>query len=162
MDPSELPPEVRLAEECSAALGRGDVDAARGFAEHGLQLATANRSPKWIVRFQNLLQMCAPHTPEPSSAEAIECSFCGHQSSAVTQVVAGPGVFICRQCVAACTHGSSNSSSVQRLHLEGVRCSFCNRAIGRDTPVFVARGNYICSGCVEVCVEIFADSRVMT
>jgi len=31
------------------------------------------------------------------------CSFCGKQEHAVSKVIAGPGVFICDECVALCT-----------------------------------------------------------
>ena len=160
MDLTDLPPEVQLAEECSAALERGDVEAARQSAERGLQLATANRSPTWTTRFQNLLNMCAPHTPEASVGETIQCSFCQAQSSAARQVVAGPRVFICNSCVHDCVGGRSDGAEVQRLYIAGVACSFCSRTVDDRAPVYGARGNYICPECVGVCVDIFADSRV--
>jgi len=159
MDPSDLPPDVRLAEECSAALDRGDLDAARQLAEHGLQLATAKRSAKWARRFQHLLNMCAPHTPESSAEEPIVCSFCQGQSLGARQIVAGPSVSICRGCVAACVEGSRGSTIIQRLHLHGVRCSFCSRPTDSDPSVYGARENYICVECVDLCVDIFGDSR---
>jgi len=160
VDLNNLPPEVQLAEECSAALARGDVEAARQFAERGLQLATANRSPTWTMRFTNLLGMCAPHTPEMVGGEPIYCSFCQGESSAARQVVAGPRVFICRSCVNDCTGGRSDGLGVQRLHLGGVACSFCNRKMDDSSPVYAARGHYICHDCVGVCLDILADSRV--
>lgn len=32
------------------------------------------------------------------------CSFCGKGKDAVAKLVAGPGVFICNECVELCTH----------------------------------------------------------
>jgi ClpX C4-type zinc finger len=34
-----------------------------------------------------------------TTAEDLRCSFCGKQHSEVEKVVAGPGVFICNECV---------------------------------------------------------------
>jgi ClpX C4-type zinc finger len=33
----------------------------------------------------------------------VNCSFCAKPSSAVTKVIAGPGVFICNECVQLCS-----------------------------------------------------------
>ena len=32
----------------------------------------------------------------------IKCSFCGRPQSAVGRVIAGPGVFICNECIKLC------------------------------------------------------------
>ena len=32
----------------------------------------------------------------------MQCSFCGKPSAAVTKLIAGPGIFICNECVALC------------------------------------------------------------
>jgi ATP-dependent Clp protease ATP-binding subunit ClpX len=44
----------------------------------------------------------------PSEAQAatttqVRCSFCAKPSSEVEKVIAGPGVYICNQCVGLCT-----------------------------------------------------------
>jgi hypothetical protein len=156
---SGLPPEIVLAEECSAALDRRDLEAARAIAERGLQLATATRSPKWVRRFQHLLDLCTPQPQEASQETPIVCSFCLGESLGAWQVVAGPRVFICRGCVAGCVDTPGGSAALQRLILKGVRCAFCNRVTDDDPAVYAARGHYICVQCVRVCVEIFADAR---
>ena len=33
----------------------------------------------------------------------VRCSFCGKPQEAVKKIIAGPGVFICDECVALCT-----------------------------------------------------------
>ena len=38
----------------------------------------------------------------PASPETVSCSFCGKSQHDVAQVVAGPGVYICNECVALC------------------------------------------------------------
>lgn len=124
-DHSDLPPEVLLAEECSAALDRRDLEGARAAAQRGLQLATATRSPKWVRRFQHLLNMCTPEPVVAAPEEPIRCPFCLGESLGAWQVVAGPRVFICRGCVASCVDTKGASAPLQRLHLKGVRCAFC-------------------------------------
>ncbi len=38
----------------------------------------------------------------PKKPQPIRCSFCGKPRSAVAQLIAGPGVYICNECVATC------------------------------------------------------------
>ncbi len=40
--------------------------------------------------------------PKTAPLEAICCSFCGKDQTDVTKLIAGPGVFICNQCVDLC------------------------------------------------------------
>jgi len=35
-------------------------------------------------------------------ADGLSCSFCGKDKSAVLKLIAGPGVYICNECVALC------------------------------------------------------------
>lgn len=37
------------------------------------------------------------------STEALACSFCGKAQSVVAKLIAGPGVFICNECVELCS-----------------------------------------------------------
>ena len=37
-----------------------------------------------------------------TAAIQVNCSFCAKPSSAVTKVIAGPGVFICNECIQLC------------------------------------------------------------
>ena len=40
--------------------------------------------------------------PKTAPLEAMSCSFCGKDQTDVTKLIAGPGVFICNQCVDLC------------------------------------------------------------
>lgn len=40
--------------------------------------------------------------PKTAPLEAMCCSFCGKDQTDVTKLIAGPGVFICNQCVDLC------------------------------------------------------------
>ena len=35
---------------------------------------------------------------------SIKCSFCGKSQDAVERIIAGPGVFICNECINICTN----------------------------------------------------------
>ena len=41
-----------------------------------------------------------PNIKEPS--KSIRCSFCGKTQEAVQRIIAGPGVYICNECIAVC------------------------------------------------------------
>jgi hypothetical protein len=41
--------------------------------------------------------------PVSKLQSSIACSFCRKPADAVTRLVAGPGVFICNECIALCT-----------------------------------------------------------
>src|ERR1700733_8231487 len=45
--------------------------------------------------------MAAPRHPTPGAArlETVCCSFCSKDKETVTKLVAGPGVYICNECV---------------------------------------------------------------
>lgn len=38
----------------------------------------------------------------PKGAKSIKCSFCGRPQESVKKIVAGPGVYICNECIKAC------------------------------------------------------------
>jgi hypothetical protein len=39
---------------------------------------------------------------DPDGADVIRCSFCGKDKDSVVKVIAGPGVYICDECVDLC------------------------------------------------------------
>ena len=41
-------------------------------------------------------------TPAATTAIQVRCSFCAKQGSDVEKVIAGPGVYICNECVGLC------------------------------------------------------------
>ena len=42
-------------------------------------------------------------TPAVATATQVRCSFCAKPSSDVAKVIAGPGVYICNECVGLCS-----------------------------------------------------------
>ena len=51
-----------------------------------------------------------------AAAEALRCSFCGKSQDKVVRLVAGPGVYICNECVDLCTQ-----IIAEELDLKGAR-----------------------------------------
>jgi ClpX C4-type zinc finger len=58
--------------------------------------------------------------PTPAQEVMASCSFCGKADNQVTRIVAGPGVFICNECVDLCATiisddpGTTSEDSVRR------------------------------------------------
>lgn len=44
----------------------------------------------------------ASDTAAGTAAHQVNCSFCAKPSSAVVKVIAGPGVYICNECIQLC------------------------------------------------------------
>ena len=61
-------------------------------------------------------------TATPTQEVIASCSFCGKPDNQVTRIVAGPGVFICNECVEVCATiisddpGTTSEDSVRRRH----------------------------------------------
>jgi hypothetical protein len=41
-------------------------------------------------------------TAEPATAATVSCSFCAKPEEEVDKIIAGPGIYICNECVHAC------------------------------------------------------------
>jgi ATP-dependent protease Clp ATPase subunit len=66
------------------------------------------------------------------SKSKVTCSFCGKKRTQVAKLVAGPGVFICDECVALCQMYIDNPSEKGKLLIED------GKAVTKDgKPVFV-------------------------
>ena len=106
------------------------------------------------------------------------CSFCGIGKDEAHKLIAGPGVFICDQCVALAhdvsLKGEPGSNQRTRLTLVAARtrCSFCGKR-SRKIPRLVGGpglpssklqrtkyggpGARICSECLDLCDEIMFE-----
>ena len=64
-----------------------------------------------------------------AAAEALRCSFCGKSQQKVVRLVAGPGVYICNECVDLC-----NQIIAEELDLRPVRDEIDRRLSSPDDP----------------------------
>jgi hypothetical protein len=74
------------------------------------------------VRSEQEGSMSTPTTPTPTKVLA-SCSFCGKDNTLVKKLIAGPGVYICDECVGLCddilsTTASAEESAAQRAVYE--------------------------------------------
>ena len=55
---------------------------------------------------------------EDTTGQDVHCSFCGKSQSEVQKIVAGPGVFICNECVALCQEIIDQEMAEERTEVE--------------------------------------------
>jgi transposase-like protein len=82
---------------------------------------------------------------KPSSV--LVCTFCAKDADEVAKVIAGPGVYICNECVGRARRGLKPHTV----------CSFCGKSAARDLPVRGTDTVAICSECLDLCNEIIAE-----
>ena len=64
-----------------------------------------------------------------NSEQQIRCSFCGKRENQASKLIAGPGVYICSDCVQACSEllrdeidvGRGSAPSMERLDRKSTR-----------------------------------------
>jgi hypothetical protein len=89
----------------------------------------------------------------PALAESAACTGCGRLKSADVQLIAGPGVYLCGQCIAAAAERLAPRKPV----LDGVRCRFC-RNLRSATDVTRAGNVTVCADCLGVMDVILAKT----
>ena len=85
------------------------------------------------------------------------CSWCDRPPSEVAQLIAGPNVYICNDCVRTIERALTKPSPGDPKPGSGHRCDFC-RHRASSTRVVVPGPPHVCSDCVRVCRDIL-DSR---
>ena len=97
------------------------------------------------------------------------CSFCGKSQEQVRKVIAGPGVFICDECVDLCQEILDEeplefSPSLSSIGLvseqEGRICSFCGKAPEQVQKLIGGPAVNVCDECIELCQEILNEELV--
>ena len=93
----------------------------------------------------------------------LRCSFCNKAQDDVPELIAGPRVFICSECVAVCNDILADNERFERLHGKRVRerdephqwpnmipCGLCGAPIpaNEGMPVGENRG-ILCAACVN-------------
>jgi hypothetical protein len=103
--------------------------------------------------------------PKKRAGADLVCTFCGLDKDRVSRLIAGPGVFICTDCVALVGAVAAQGTTVQtdRTRLEclplpdRIGCSFCGAEAAGDTSMVTGPGVRICQSCVQLCQEIVAE-----
>src|SRR6266511_2052598 len=108
------------------------------------------------------------------------CSFCGTPRDDVRKLIAGPGVYICNECVDTCAQNFSGGSRWQeerrawidyppmspwprqrQSHLgDDIACSFCGKVepeVQRLVQGGARPNTFICDECVGLCQIIMRE-----
>lgn len=99
------------------------------------------------------------------AATILACTFCGLPKHKVTKLVAGPGVYICGDCVALVHRVGSEPVETPRTRLDPVpagsrlQCSFCGKAAPKASGLVAGPGVRICAECLRLCDEVIAASE---
>lgn len=67
-----------------------------------------------------------PSSPSSSSAVIASCSFCGKDNTLLEKLIAGPGVYICNECVGLCNDILTTTMTAEEA--ASARAAFENRA----------------------------------
>jgi ATP-dependent protease Clp ATPase subunit len=87
-----------------------------------------------------------------TDGELLRCSFCGRPQRRVPKLIAGPGVYVCSDCVAL-------ARTWPPAGYPGRTCSFCGTWAPKAGRL-VAHGSVaICSECLDLCDEIIAEEQ---
>ena len=104
---------------------------------------------------------------EPNSSEVsyLACSFCGKGQAEVVQLVAGPRVFICNECIQDSNATLDSAEPTGKISIivsktsEG-RCSFCGRQASEVEKIVGVPNARICNECVKICNQILIDTAL--
>jgi hypothetical protein len=87
----------------------------------------------------------------------LSCSFCGRKRAEVSTLVAGPGVYICSECITAFSQMSASKGHTSDS--PAAICSFCGKQVSEVERLIQGSGACICDGCLGVCGEILNETR---
>ncbi len=94
--------------------------------------------------------------PSRSHHEPLSCTFCDRSQTEARHLIAGPTVYICDGCIAACTDLVERGKPL----LEGVEpthcCSFCGKARREVKALLRGPRAFICDECLGLCRDIAA------
>lgn len=94
----------------------------------------------------------------------LSCSFCGLPEDEVAKLIAGPGVFICDECVALAHRAADGTGPVETLRTRldlvskesKLKCSFCGRSGAKAGTMVAGQGLCICDDCLKLCDDVLA------
>jgi ClpX C4-type zinc finger len=107
-----------------------------------------------------------PGTIEPGTR--LKCSFCGLHQKQVRKLIAGPGVYICNECIEKADRviatGEVTATPLSAMKPVGedkdaasVKCSFCGKRRHQVSGLAAATRVAICTECLALCREIITE-----
>jgi ClpX C4-type zinc finger len=126
----EIPPELTFLSDCLLTISRQEyrstLDVMRagleGLFQSDVHVTTQELASLFYMVVLNLEsnlekaygEQWEKRVPKPENQieeKDIRCSFCGKEQREVEKVIAGPGVFICNECVGICNQVLAGDSS---------------------------------------------------
>jgi ribosomal protein L37AE/L43A len=98
--------------------------------------------------------------------QQLSCTFCGKPQHQVRKVIAGPGVWICGDCVtlARGVLADGTTAATERGPIRAVpaqqpdaQCNFCGAQRYQVTAQATTEHAVICDQCLDLCAEIIAE-----
>jgi hypothetical protein len=104
----------------------------------------------------------------------LSCNFCEKQQSEVSRLVAGPGVYICNECIIIGCRCLSPLNSLSRWFLQEEdkrffraksfgKCDFCSKdqeSVKTILSGFETPEKSICNECLDICKDILAEDKI--
>lgn len=114
---------------------------------------------KWYIRSVQRDGKISTDEPDPfdmqgEEEEGLRCSFC---HTGQVDVIAGPSVYICRNCIKIYNNFLEDEVYCKHLRLLCLdsACSFqCNREPSTQASLFPGPGVFICGDCVRLCNDL--------
>ena len=103
-----------------------------------------------------------------SARDMLECSFCGKSQRQVAKLIAGPGAYVCDECVGVAdgvlATGADAATPVSAVvsvaaDLTTANCSFCGKQRHQVAGLAAATQASICTECLELCHEIIIEEQ---
>ena len=95
---------------------------------------------------------------KPAGSGRLNCSFCSKGSDAVKKLIAGPGVYICDECVKECDDLviAEKQSATTKSDPQS-RCSFCSKRGTQVEHILKGPKYRICDECLDLCHDILSE-----
>jgi hypothetical protein len=96
----------------------------------------------------------------------LECSFCGKHQKQVRKLIAGPGVYVCNECIEKADRviatgevAATPLSAMKSLGEDAAtaKCSFCGKRRHQVSGLAGTAGGAICTECLALCHEIISE-----
>jgi hypothetical protein len=114
-------------------------------------------------------RVARPGKGSPEAGARLKCSFCGKRQKQVRKLIAGPGVYVCNECIERADHviatgeptvtplSAMTSVDGQNKYGAPVKCSFCGKRRHQVTGLAAAARVAICTECLALCHDIIAE-----
>jgi|SRR6516162_8608198 ATP-dependent protease Clp ATPase subunit len=91
----------------------------------------------------------------------LKCSFCGKTQDEVKKLIAGPGVYICDECVTECDELFKAEKDKRSENTDvKLKCSFCGKPQEKVKRIFQGPRVYVCDECIDLCNELLEGELI--